>query len=631
MENIKKQPRIILNCLPPAHLHMPSPGLSILKSVLNLHHFSAEIIYWNIKFEHLLSEWSDLFVEESFESGRIIPFVYALARKYNDDAALNKISDLMQILYGEKKTNKKPGWERHLSKLTDKTFNKLNDFFDEEFNAFNFEGVILSGFSSKFYQWIPAIQLAELTKKSHPGIKTIIGGFDSKESAAETLRMFGCFDFAVWGEGEYPLLELTNTLCDGGHQFNDVSALVYREGNQVRVSERKNRKFLDLDNYPKADFDDFFAVSKEDVDKGEYKYYPVETNRGCYWNQCKFCVLGNGYKYRERNIESVMDEIQTAVNKYDCGYFQFLDNNVIGCHRERIEMLLDKLIEYYIVSDNDFSFFGEILPYGLDAAFYKKLSLAGFRMVQIGGESFSESLIRKMKKRNSFSDNLLGYKFCIKYGIRAEGANIITGIPGETLKDIRECTTNAHFIRFFTGGELIKFEESPFALDKLSKFYRELSKEEIGLYLSNYVFNLLPKAITDEMNRFELFSFGKRPNPQHEKLWAKFFKRLNLYFNTPFTYKIFRFGETIIYEEFHAKVKVAALVFDKPEQWEILVIANNRLMSFTDMLEKLQMHYDHVDDSILKRMLDELKMKFLLYFDDNYGKIISVIDTDLIL
>ncbi|MEI6851622.1 MAG: radical SAM protein, partial [Bacteroidota bacterium] len=625
-----KHARVILNCMPPAHTHMPSPSLNILKSVLKQNRHSAEIIYWNIKFETQHAEWGRLFVDDFFELGRVMPFVYALAKHYNDKVIHKKVAHLLQITYKSSKIYNKGRRAKFFSELPEKTFSQLNEFLNRELKSIDFSNVLLAGFSAKFYQWVPALLIARAIKDMYPQVKIVIGGFDSKQSAAEMLKVFDCFDFAVWGEGEYPLLELTNALTEKREDFEDISGLVFREAGEVIFSEKKGRKFFDLDQYPKSDYDDFFSVATENKGKGEFHFYPIESNRGCNWNRCKFCVLGNGYKYRERNTDSVVDEIKTAIEKYHCGYFQYLDNNVLGSDKQRFENLIDKLTKFFIESDDDFSFFAEIIPFGMDAQFYKRLALAGFRMVQIGGESFSDSLIRKMKKQNSFSDNLLGYKCCIKYGIRAEGSNIITGIPGETVADINECMANIPFLRFFLGTNLITFDESPFSLEKLSKFYKELEKDEIDKYMSHFIYSMLPLGVKEKMERFDFFSFKKHPTP-HARLWKKFFKTLESYYSASITYKIFRYENLIIYEEFNNKVKVASLVFDEPEQWEILVMANDRLVSFSELFETLSQNYRKMSQASLRKMLKQLRSQYLLYFDENYNKIVSVIDTDQVL
>jgi radical SAM superfamily enzyme YgiQ (UPF0313 family) len=622
--------RILLHCLPPAYVHMPSPALNILKGFLNQNHFSAEIIYWNIKFEQLQMVWSDMFVDEQYEFGRLLPFLYSLAKQYDDKAIQGRIINVLLTTGKENKIDEKIRKPKYCRELLEKAHSGITDFIEDEFKSIDFTGVILSGFSHKFYQWVPALQIAEKIKASHSNIRTVIGGFDSKESAAEMLRCFSCFDFAVWGEGEYPLLELTKVLQEKKNDFKNICGLVYRQNGKIIISEKKDRLFLNLDEYPVTNQDDFFSVAKENKDKGQFLFYPVESIRGCDWNRCRFCVLGRGYKYRVRKVDSIIKEISSAIKKYNCGFFQFLDNNVIGSDPVRIDELLEKLTNFFINSYEDYCFFAEISPLGLTAPFYKKFALAGFRMVQIGGESFSDSLLLKMNKKNSFSDNLLAYKCCLKYGIRAEGANIITGIPGETPKEVYECIRNIPFLRFYTGSEKIKFDESPFVLEKLSGFYKELLPQEISQYNLQYIFNLLPATLALKMKSFELFAF-KKSKKNNPILWNKFFNLLDILYATPTSYKIFRHGKLIIYEEFSFNAKTASLIFDKPEQFEILVIANHRLVSFMEMFETLQQKYRKITETSLRSMLKQLKSKYLIYYNENYDKIVTIIDTDQIL
>jgi hypothetical protein len=157
-----------------------------------------------------------------------------------------------------------------------------------------------------------------------------------------------------------------------------------------------------------------------------------------------------------------------------------------------------------------------------------------------------------------------------------------------------------------------------------------LGPQEIDDYKSHFIYTLLPSGMKEKMERFEFFSFKKQPFA-HAKLWKKFFKTLEIYYKTPLSYKIFRYENVIVYEEFNNKMKIASIVFDQPEQWEILIMANSRLVSFSEMFETIHTKYRKTPINSLKTMMNELKSKYLLYFDENYNKIVSIIDTDLVL
>jgi len=132
------------------------------------------------------------------------------------------------------------------------------------------------------------------------------------------------------------------------------------------------------------------------------------------------------------------------------------------------------------------------------------------------------------------------------------------------------------------------------------------------------------------MNRFEFFFFRKDKHP-HQKLWDQFFKCLESYYKSNISYKIFKLKDSILYEEFNDKTKTTSIIFDQPQQWKILVLANERLVQFAEMLDLLQSEFTNINQEKLKFMLDELKSKHIMYFDKNYNRIVSVIDTDLVL
>ncbi|HOY32258.1 MAG TPA: hypothetical protein PKW80_10300, partial [Bacteroidales bacterium] len=76
MEIQSKHARIVLNCMPPAQILMPSITLNILKGVLKQNGFRSEIFYWNLLLEPFFKHWDEKFGDENFEFARLLPFVY---------------------------------------------------------------------------------------------------------------------------------------------------------------------------------------------------------------------------------------------------------------------------------------------------------------------------------------------------------------------------------------------------------------------------------------------------------------------------------------------------------------------------------------------------------------------------
>jgi len=626
------KPKILLHCLPPAQTLMPSITLNVLKSTLKQNRINSEILYWNIKLEPFYKPLSSIFGEADYEFSRLLPFIYRQSIQYEDSPANENIQRIIyqQAEVALRKKEKKFS-SAGLSDMLHNTSSRITTFIKDTLRDTDMKGVMLCGFTAKFYQWLPGLLVAEEIKKNYPGIKTIIGGFDSQSAAHEMLRNFSCFDIAVWGEGEYPLLHICREFEAGSDNFSEIAGILYRKKDEIIVSPQKNRQYLDLNHFPEPDYDDFFSIAKEDKKNRLFFCYPIESIRGCPWNRCNFCVLNKGYRYRERSANSVSKEVSFAIKKYRTAFFQFMDNSLIGKDKNRLNTMLEQLTSLSLTCRHDFSLSAEIIPHELDAAYYKKLALAGFRMMQVGGEAFADSLLRKMNKKNSFSDNLLAYKFCLKYGITPIGANIITGIPDETARDIKTSIDNIPFLRFFVGPQAIKFTESKFALDKQSHYYKKLDKKNITNYTEHFLFNYLPQQMTCGMNRFELFHFCKNKSATQKKLWGIFFNTLSQYYKARFTYRIYNHQGVILYEEYYQGVKNDSIVFDQPAEWQVLVNSNTQLCSFESMLQSLKDKYQGITAAKLKTVMQQLKSKHLIYFDDTFNKIISIIDTDCLL
>ena len=124
------------------------------------------------------------------------------------------------------------------------------------------------------------------------------------------------------------------------------------------------------------------------------------------------------------------------INTYEIFEFQFLDNDLIGKDMERFHLLLDSFIEI----KNEFPRFqivlAEIITKDLDYVTIKKMFDAGIIYAQIGYESASSILLKKINKKNTFSSNLLYVKFANFHKVILGAVNFLTVHPMETTDSI---------------------------------------------------------------------------------------------------------------------------------------------------------------------------------------------------
>ena len=138
-------------------------------------------------------------------------------------------------------------------------------------------------------------------------------------------------------------------------------------------------------------------------------------------------------------------------------------------------------------------------------------------------------------------------------------------------------------------------------------------------------YDLPPVARKDGggIDRFSLFDFAARRN----FLWDLFSKINDFYYEHTYSYTISREDDVFLYREFFDGKAVVDLVI-KDLAFHMLREMNAKIMGMSDLLEVLKVVDPSVDERSVCTALDRLREKHLVYFGENYGSIVSVIDVD---
>lgn len=618
--------RILFHCLPPAMPTMPSPALSVLKGFLGVHGFSGNIIYWNKWIGEFFSPGNSLSQNkpENFGSLQLLPFLLDITSQMRDAKTSRRILSFFRGCYCDysKFGSIDPG--QRMLKLKEEIFQKI----DSELAGIDMKDVILSGFTSKFSQWIPALILSRKVKAMYPEIPTAIGGFGNKEEAIEVLRINPDFDFAIWGEGEYPLLELLGQLESSKtlEHPGSIARLVYREGGEIKATASRDGN-IPVEEYTSPEFEDFFQIH-DNPEAAAQMFFPLEASRGCHWNRCKFCYLNEGYKFKRRPFQHVVGEMETLYLEHRINQFQFLDCDIVGPDKEGFETFLDNIIASALTHRVKYKLHAEVIHHGFDAALIKKMAIAGFYYVQIGYEAISDGLLKKMDKKSDFADHILFIKFAAKYGINVMGANIIRGIVGETVEDVLESMNNLPYLRFYLQKQKFNFSHSLIQLriQKGSRFYRMVEPGERERWNFHPIYYLLPDGLLTEENRFNLFSFTR--DIENKVEWEHFETLNNFYHRTNFTYQILDDGKVNYYSEFMDGKKIKYIVFDDPKHWNVLQAANEQVISLDQIFLKLNEFHDSLTKKELIDIIEQLFEAHLLYANADLTRLVTVIDVD---
>lgn len=608
--------KILLNCLPPTDINSPSISLSILKKFMHTQGVETGIKYWNFDLSVM-----DAYTDCEDTEIKMLPFLSMLNDKDNYGKGNQRILSLLQKLDPSLKITDPHYYSDFLKEKKIEIF----DTIEQELKAIDFNDILLFGISAKYNQWIPGIILAEEVKKLAPHVKIIVGGFGSRDSAQEAMKLCMEFDFASWGEGEYPLLELWQQINSKNSAFNIVPRLMYRKNNELMQSETQASKYLDFNNYIYPDYNDF-VDQHPDFEDNDQINFPINTIRSCHWSKCKFCDFNKGYKLRMRSPKCIVNEIEHLTNTYGVSTFSFVDSDTFG-NQKHFEALLDLIIDLKYLSEEDFIFWAEMIPNkDYNAKILEKMAIAGFKNLFIGFDGLSDTLLQKMNKSNSFSDNIFFVKDALKNGINPL-VNVIKHVPNETEEDVLECIDNLHYLRFFYNNSIVNYFHTyvDLVLSSMTKYYSQMQADELANYTLDDYSYLLPERFSNSPDRFHLFRYAKNA-PQNIKEWNKLIEIEEYYKTNKFNYRIQEHKGIYYYTEYCNDTEISNITFSEPEYIIVLKLASSKVWEFSSLLSALQNNFHEITANRLQEILRNLKADHLIYCNTGFSNVVSIVN-----
>ena len=289
----------------------------------------------------------------------------------------------------------------------------------------------LIAFSSTTNQFPYVQQYASWIKEKY-SIPILCGGIHPT-ILPETVIAERSIDIICIGEGEYPMLELANSL-EKGSSYDDIQNLWVKRDDKIY----KNPLRPLIENLDDLPFPDRELFNYENI-LGRYEHVAESniaefiTGRGCPFN-CTYCCnhtlrkiyKNNGKFIRRRSVENVLAEIREVTQKYKVEKILF-DDDTFTLHSEWIDEFCDKYSEEF-----KYPFICNAHPTTITEELTVKLKKAGCEQISIGIESGNEWLRRNVLKRNISDKKLIkAFELVRKAGIRTYSFNII-GLPFET-------------------------------------------------------------------------------------------------------------------------------------------------------------------------------------------------------
>ena len=278
--------------------------------------------------------------------------------------------------------------------------NPFIEIFQELLNEESFDDLKHVAISvTDFLQVYPALTIAKMIKDINKNIHITVGGiaFSKMHDNDENLKcIFKWVDSIIMFEGEKPLLKLIESVYNN-ESFKDIPNLIYKDSlSQKIIKTDSHLNNIDLNELPVPDFEDYLNYSY----LSPKRILPYFITKKCYWGKCNFCDHDRTYdnNFRIKSRDQIYHELRTYVDKYDVKIIDFIDS-----------AMPPKLVDLIcnIILDNNIN----ILWYGYiraDKAYtydlIRKMKKSGCVFVQIGAESFSQSVLDSMNKGTKVAD-----------------------------------------------------------------------------------------------------------------------------------------------------------------------------------------------------------------------------------
>ncbi len=450
-------PEVVFVSMPFSCVLAPSIGLSIIKAGLERRRINSTVHYFSIRFAELvgMSFYTNIGdgTEPSLEelagdwifSGALFGTTPQQDQQYVDEILVRRAAW----------TNKRPRIPSAAIRRILRIRSRVDRFLDWCLERVLEDEPRVLGFTSASQQHVASLALARRIKRRRPDLAIIFGGPNCADvMGAETVRQFPFVDVAISGEGDFVGPEVIERLLVGRSLDGLNGVRTFREV-QSHTGRWSSAPLVEnLDSIPIPDYSDFFKQFRSSrLARSWRPTLLFESSRGCWWgqkSQCTFCGLNaQSMRFRSKSAGRALDEIRDLKTKYpqpnvvavdtilDLDYF---DTFIPELAKARLKAQL-----FYETKSN------------LSKAQVRMLRDAGVLRIQPGIESFSDSVLKRMRKGVTALQNIQLLKWCREFGIRVYW-NFLWGFPGEDGDEYRKMSDLVplltHLQPPFSAGDL---------------------------------------------------------------------------------------------------------------------------------------------------------------------------------
>jgi anaerobic magnesium-protoporphyrin IX monomethyl ester cyclase len=308
----------------------------------------------------------------------------------------------------------------------------------------------LVGISSMTWSFPKAVATARRVKRVAPTLPVVVGGCHVTFTADNTLLENPEIDIVVRGEGEMTLLELVRCIA-ANDSLQKVQGISYRQdGNSV--AHTPDRPFI-------ADLNTLPLPARHLVPLLEYeKPGALIASRGCP-HRCIFCAASamSGHRYRIRQPDLVVDEVEHLYTEYGVRDFIFMDDTFTALPKR----LTIPVCRGILARRLDITFGCESRVDVVTPELIALLVQAGARSIEFGIESGSQKILDRLSKRITLQQVRDAVRCALDAGLGV-ACDFMLGHPDETEETARQTVEFIRELRAMGVGATPFYAFTPF-------------------------------------------------------------------------------------------------------------------------------------------------------------------------
>lgn len=265
------------------------------------------------------------------------------------------------------------------------------------------------------------------------GFTVFVTGTHPSALPEETVRLGSCFQGAILGEYERPLLRVAAALSESG-SVAGIPGTAVRSGKGVAVTAPDG--FLEeLDSLPfvSSVYARHLPVEVYNNPNALHPQVMIMGGRGCP-NRCTFCVFPQtltGRAYRSRSASNVVDEMLWVQRNMPEVKAVFFEDDTIAADTARLRTLAEEMMKRGVTISWTCN-----MRASVDRETLEICRNAGLRSVCVGFESGSDRILQAMNKGLTTAGMKQFSADAAKAGVLVHGC-FLFGIPGENRETAR--------------------------------------------------------------------------------------------------------------------------------------------------------------------------------------------------